>query len=330
MKVLYLVPDDAFFWSHRRALAAAVLESGCEVIVATPPGELVERIEEEGFRFEPVRLERSLNPIGLLASLVSVTHLYRRERPDLVHHISLRSILCGGLAARLCRVPAVVHLVTGLGWVFSSGPRLLRSLVRGVFRLCVGGRRSWTVFQNPDDREEFVAHGVVPRERSSVILGSGVDPHRFVPRPEPDGPPSILLAARMLRPKGVADLVEAGRLLRAEGVDHRIVLAGRPDEKNPGSIRPDELAAWDAEGTVRYLGHRDDVASLLTDCHVACLPTYYREGVPKFLLEAMASGRPIVTTDTPGCRELVPAGGRSGKLVFPPPPGVPEAPPPHD
>ncbi|MEM7310464.1 MAG: glycosyltransferase family 4 protein [Planctomycetota bacterium] len=317
MKVLYLVPDDAFFWSHRRALAAAVLEAGCEVVVATPDGPCRDRIEAEGFTFRAVPMPRSLRPLDLARTVRAIVALYRAEQPDLVHHISMRAILGGGLAARITRVPAVVNLVTGLGWVFSSGPRLLRWMVRLAYRLCLDDRASWTVFQNPDDRDEFVAQRLVSAERSSVILGSGVDPRRFRPEPEPEGTPSVLLAARMLQAKGVADLVEAGRLLRADGIEHRIVLAGRPDERNPGSIPAGQLEAWNDEGVVHYVGHCEDVASLLGDCHVACLPSYYREGVPKFLLEAMAAGRPIVTTDTPGCRELVPAGATSGRLVAP-------------
>ncbi len=316
MKVLYLVTDDSFFWSHRRSLARAAREAGAEVVVATPPGPYRECIEGAGFTFRPVRLGRSLRPDRLARAFADVVRLYRRERPDLVHHVSMRAILCGSLAARLTGVPGVVNLVTGLGWVFSSGPAPLRLAVREAYRLCLRDRRSWTVFQNPDDRDEFLNRGLIVPERSSVILGSGVDTGRFRPTPEPEGPPTVLLAARMLQPKGVCDLVEAGRLLRRDGVAHRIVLAGDPDERNPSAIPVDQLHAWHDEGVVDWVGHREDVDQLLGDCHVACLPSYYREGVPKFLLEAAATARPIVTTDMPGCREVV-RDGESGLLVDP-------------
>jgi glycosyltransferase involved in cell wall biosynthesis len=316
MKVIYLVPDDGFFWSHRRELAAAVLEAGCQVVVATPPGPFRERILAHGFEHRPIRMTRSLAPLDFARSMRDVVALYRAERPDLVHHVSMRAVLCGGLAARLAGVPSVVNLVTGLGWVFSSAPSALRRGVEQAYRIALRDPRNWTVFQNPDDRDDFVRRRLVAPERASVILGSGVDTHGIRPAPEPGGVPTVLLAARMLAPKGVSDLVEAGRILRARGVEHRIVLAGNPDVRNPSSIPVETLRAWNAEGAAHWVGHADDVGALLASCHVACLPSYYREGVPRFLLEAMAAGRPIVTTDTPGCRELVPQ-GKSGVLVAP-------------
>jgi glycosyltransferase involved in cell wall biosynthesis len=316
MKVLYLVPDAGFFWSHRRELALAVLRSGSDVVVAAPHGPHAERIRAAGFRFRPVALTRSLRPLGIARSIRDVLALYREERPDLVHHVSMRAVLCGGLAARLAGVPAVVNLLTGLGWVFSSGPTPLRRAVEEAYRLALWDPRSWTIFQNPDDHQDFLRRRLASRERSSVILGSGVNLDSFEPRPEPKGPPTVLLASRMLASKGVGDLVEAGRILRNHGFEHRIVLAGAPDAENPSSIPESTLRAWNAAGEARWVGHTDNVATLLAESHVACLPTYYREGVPKFLLEAMASARPIVTTDVPGCRELVPRES-SGMLVAP-------------
>lgn len=316
MKVLYLVPDDGFFWSHRRGLAAAARDAGCEVVVATPPGDYRQRIEADGFSFRPVRLASVSCPFSALRSILEITALYRRERPQLVHHVSMRAILSGGIAARIARIPSVVSLVTGLGWVYSSGPGFLRSAVECAYRVSLSSPANWTVFQNPDDRDEFVSRGVVDGQRTSVILGSGVDAEHFRPAPEPEGDPTVLMASRMLSTKGVGDLVEAGRILKRRGVRHRIVLAGSPDAGNPSSILAEQLSEWHAEGVATWVGQAEDVQALLANCHVACLPTYYREGVPKFLLEAMASARPIVTTDTPGCRELVPE-KRSGELVVP-------------
>jgi glycosyltransferase involved in cell wall biosynthesis len=316
MKVIYLVPDDGFFWSHRRELASAVLEAGCRVLVATPPGPFTERIVAQGFEHRPIRMTRSLRPLAIARSMRDVLALYRAERPDLVHHVSMRAVLCGGLAARVARVPSVVNLVTGLGWVFSSAPSALRRAVEAAYRVVLSDPHNWTVFQNPDDRDDFLRRRLVTPDRASVFLGSGVDTRGIRPAPEPSGVPTVLLAARMLAPKGVFDLVEAGRILRARGVEHRIVLAGIPDVLNPSSISVETLRAWNAEGAAHWVGHTDDVGALLDSCHVACLPSYYREGVPRFLLEAMAAGRPIVTTDMPGCRELVPEES-SGLLVAP-------------
>jgi len=320
MKILYLVPDDRFFWSHRMSLAAAARDAGHEVVVATPPGPMVERIEAAGFRHAAVRMTRGMKPTALARSIADVLRLYKRERPDLVHHVSMRAVLAGGVAARLARVPAVVNLITGLGLVFSDGRPALRRFVERAYRVCLRDPRQWTVFQNPDDRDEFLARKLADPERSSVILGSGVCAARFQPSPEADGPPVVLFASRMLAPKGAADLVEASRLLRRDGVEHRIVLAGAPDDENPSSHAAHELRAWAEEDGVQWVGHVDDVRPALAAAHVACLPTWYREGVPRFLIEAMASGRPIVTTDTPGCRELV-RSEETGVLVQPRSPG---------
>lgn len=316
MKILYLVTDDSFFWSHRRSLAAAARDAGSEVVVATQPGPLRERIEAEGFRFVPVRMGRSLRPDAVARGVADVTRLYREQRPDLVHHVAMRPVFTGTLAAWRSGVPSVVNHVTGLGWVFTAGPAPLRWTVERLYRASFAHPGSRAIFQNSDDRDHFVERRLVDPGRCQVILGSGVDTERYRPVPEPAGTPRVLLASRMLRAKGIADLVEAGRILRDRGVDHGIVLAGRPDEKNPSSIPAAELDAWHDAGLVDWKGQHDDVAALLAEAHVACLPTYYREGVPKFLLEAMSCGRPVVTTRTPGCREVVEP-GTNGLLVDP-------------
>ncbi len=313
MKLAFLVPDSDFFWINRSALAAAARDAGAEVVVLAPPGTTAARYAAAGFRLRHVPLVRSANPFRALGGLLRIRRVLAEERPDLLHNVSMRAVLLGSAAAWFAGRPRTLNLVTGLGYVFISGPLLLRTAVRLAYRFCLRLPGSVTVFQNPDDRELFLRTGLAPAERTALIRGSGVDVARFTPSEEPPGPPVVLLAARMLWDKGIAELVEAGRELRRRGIEHRILLAGWPDEANPAAIPAAQLRAWEEEGLVECLGRCDDMPDRIRACHVACLPSY-REGVPLFLLEAAASGRPIVTTDVPGCREVVEPGVNGARV----------------
>ena len=313
MKLLYVVPDASFFWSHRRALAAAAREEGWQVSVAAPPGPGEAEIRGAGFAFHPIELDRSVRPWDWSRGWRDLRRLYRRLTPDLVHHVSMRAVLSGWMAARSVPDLAVLNHLTGLGYVFTSGSRLLRWGVERVYRRALQRPRSLTVFQNRDDRELFLRRGLVAADKAELVLGSGVDCRRYRPSPEPEGMPVILFASRLLADKGILELVEAARLLHARGAAHRLVVAGRPDPSNPTSVGESRLRSWHAEGLVEWLGWCDDVAPLLAACHIACLPSY-REGLSLFLLEAAASGRPLVATDVPGNREIA-LHGVTGLLV---------------
>lgn len=228
-------------------------------------------------------------------------------------------MLYGSLSARLAGVPAVVNAVSGLGYAFVAEGWLAerrRELMMGLYRMAFRHPRVSGIFQNREDVALFEAAGVVRPNQVVIIPGSGVDLDLFHPTPEPPGPPVVILPARMLWDKGVGDFVAAARLLKQRGVVLRAILVGDPDPENPRSVAIDQLRAWAAEGVVEWLGHRSDMAKVLEGCHVACLPSSYREGVPKSLLEAAAAGRPIVTTDVPGCRDVV-TSGQNGFLVPP-------------
>jgi glycosyltransferase involved in cell wall biosynthesis len=239
--------------------------------------------------------------------LLEVASLYLREKPDVVHQVSVKPILYGTMAARLCGTPAVVNALTGLGYVFVTETlmaRLLRAGICAAYRLTLSKAGSKLIFQNADDLELFVGRGLVPRERTVLIRGSGVDVAHFTPRPEPAGVPLVVLPARMLWDKGVGEFVEAARALRAEGTQARFALVGDPDFDNRAAIPAAQLARWKAEGAVECWGHREDMREVYAQAHVVCLPSY-REGLPKALMEAAAAGRPLVAADVPGCREVV-------------------------
>lgn len=319
-KLLFVVTVDWYFCSHRLGLARAARAQGLDVAVATSLGGFADRIREAGIQAIPVNVSRrGLNALGDLAYVVDLVRIYRSERPDIVHHVALKPVVYGSLAARLAGVSRVVNAVAGLGFLYASSSwqaRLLRPFVRQAFRWLLGGPRSWTIVQNPDDRAVLSATARLEPSRVRLIRGAGVDLHDFHQRPEPEGRPVVMLASRMIREKGVEVLVDAARLLKQRQVDAGFWIVGAPDPGNPATINEAHLRAWQAEGIVEWLGQRSDIARLLGEAHIACLPSFYGEGVPKYLLEALAAGRPVVTTDMPGCREVV-IDGENGFLVPP-------------
>jgi glycosyltransferase involved in cell wall biosynthesis len=318
-RLLFLITEDWYFWSHRLALARAARDAGMEVVIATRVQDHGKRIEEEGFKLLPIRLvRRSRNPLRELAAVIEIIRLYRRERPDIVHHVALKPIMYGSIAARLTGVSAVVNAFAGLGYTFIAGDEeieLLRPLIRQVLRWVLALPHSLVIFQNHEDCEELVQAGLVSKANARVIRGVGVDVTRFIPRSEPAGEPVVMLAGRMLWDKGVGEFVAASRLLKQWGIPARFVLVGQPDDENPASIPEEQLRQWQEEGLMEWWGQREDMPNVVAAAQVVVLPSY-REGLPKILLEAAACAIPIVATDVPGCREIVRA-GESGLLVPP-------------
>ena len=317
-RLLYLVNDAAYFLSHRLALAQAARDAGWEVHVATAPSPPQQQIREAGFPAHDLPLSRSgLRPDREIRALIATCRLLRQLKPDLVHCVALKATVAGGLAARIRSVPARVFAIAGLGHVFTERDwqsRGLRLMFRLLFPLLVSDR-SRVIVQNRDDLQRIAMNERL-RARTVLIAGSGVDLERYRPAPEPDGPVTVLLASRMIWKKGIGDYVAAAERLAAEGLDIRFLMAGGGDPGNPASIPEQQLDTWNRDGPVQWLGHRSDMPALLGACHVFCLPSYYGEGIPKCLIEAAAAGRPIVTTDMPGCRDIV-RHDQNGLLVAP-------------
>jgi glycosyltransferase involved in cell wall biosynthesis len=316
-RLLFVVNIPRFFVSHRLPLALAARAAGYDVHVATAGDdeEHIARIQEADLPFHPLPLsQHGTRPAAELGTLRALTHLYRDLKPDLVHHVSIKPVLYGGIAARQAGVRGVVAAMSGLGYVFIGDglkPRLLRAGVAPALRHALRGDRTRMIFQNPDDRDRFVAMGLIAAERSVVILGSGVDLAEFQPGPEPAGTPVVLFAGRLLWKKGLRAFVAAAEALHGEA---RFAIAGYPEPSSPDAVPPGELEALAASGAVEMWGRRDDMPRALAEAAIICLPSSYGEGVPRVLVEAAACGRPIVTTDTPGCREIV-QHERNGLLV---------------
>jgi glycosyltransferase involved in cell wall biosynthesis len=301
-KLLFVVTEDWYFVSHRLPLAVAAREAGFEVAVATRCANHCAVIEDVGIEVIPFEMDRrGLSPMGLLRETRSLAALFRRERPDLVHLVALRPVVVGQLAARLAGIPRVVSAITGMGFLFTAQGRnhwARRGLESALPRLL---SRGLTIVQNGDDARQIEALGV----RSShlrLIPGAGVDTGRFKPVPAPECPPVVMLASRLLWDKGVGEFVEAARQLAGSGA--RFVLVGAAEDDNPAAISRAEVGRWVREGVLEWWGHQADMAATLAQASIVCLPSY-REGLPKVLLEAMACGRPCITTDAPGCRDAV-------------------------
>jgi glycosyltransferase involved in cell wall biosynthesis len=319
-RLLFFVNTDWYFSSHRLPVARAARDAGLRVSVATRVVSLGEALRREGFEIVPIRMSRALgNPVLEGRSLVEILRACRRIRPDLVHNVSLKCVLYGTLAARIAGVRGVINTLPGLGYVFRSRQwkaRLLRPFVRLAFRALLHGRGTRVIVQNSDDLAFLRAGGLVAPESLVLIRGSGVDTSRFRPAPEPTGTITITMVSRMLWDKGVAELVEAAGALRASGLAVRVVLVGAPDPENPGSVPARQLEEWNRSDRIEWSGAREDIPRVWAESHIAVLPTYYGEGLPKSLLEAASCARAIVAADVPGCREIV-RHGENGFLVPP-------------
>lgn len=315
--LLFLVTEDWYFVSHRIGLARAAVAAGYRVVVATRVREHGEIITAAGCEVRPLGWRRAGNtPLSHLIALREIVALYKEVRPDLSHHVALKAVVFGSYAAQRAMVRARVNALAGMGFYFTSDSlqaRVVRPALSTLLRLALRGPGQRVIVQNRDDFDVLLSAGVVDRPRLSMIRGAGVDPLEFMPSPPPSGSPVVVLVARMLREKGIVEFVTAARSLKGRGIDARFVLVGDTDSDNPGGISRAELDRWHAEGVVEWWGHRNDIAEVLRQATIFCLPSY-REGMPRSMLEAASAGLPIVTTDVPGCREVI-RRDENGKLV---------------
>lgn len=323
MKIIFYANTEWYLYNFRLGLAKHLRKEGHEVVMVSPPGKYGPKLEAEGFRWIPVHMRRrSLNPMREARVVLSLAGIYRAEKPALVHHFTLKCIVYGGIAARLAKVPAAVQAVAGLGYVFASQrlrTRLvLRPLVRHLLRLVCNQPGSAVIVQNADDLAFISRLGLSRDTPLSLIRGSGVDTSRFsqAGRSASGAGASltILFVGRLLFDKGVVDFVEMASRCREEAdLQLRFLIAGEPDPGNPASVPAEQLQCWKNAGIVEFLGHVEDMPALLAGIDVVVLPSR-AEGAPRSLIEAAACGIPAVTTDVPGCREVV-LDGRNGFVV---------------
>lgn len=308
-KLILVIADDWYFWSHRLPLARAAQQNGFDVVIATRVTNLAQKVRDEGFRLVPLHLSRgSYSPFNELRTILQLRRLYRTERPDIVHHVALKPILYGSIAALGMKQIQVINALAGLGYLVASSSlraRLLRLPIWNAFKLLLNQPRTRVLLQNSDDREVVISKLKVHADKAVLIRGAGVDCDVFQPKAEPAGVPIVILPSRMLWNKGVAEFVEAAKILRQQAVNARFVLVGRVDSASPSGISRKILAAWHDEGIVEWWGQCQEMADIYQSASLICLPSHGGEGVPKVLLEGAACGRAIVTSDVPGCRDIV-------------------------
>lgn len=315
-RLLFVVNVDWFFASHRLPIALAAREAGYEVHVATEPTSHKERFEQLGLIVHDVPFGRgSASAVGGLRAFLSLCGVIRRVQPHIVHLVTIKPVLLGGIAARLLRVPAKVSAISGLGFVFVSRgliSHLRRIPIQLLYALALRHSNARVIFQNDSDFKQVVRMARIPKTQVRMIRGSGVDLARFHPQANAIvEPPIVLMAARLLWDKGVREFVEAAEILREHAT--RFVLVGDIDPGNPASLSSEDLEKLKAEKPVEHWGHQADMASVLAQATIVILPSY-REGLPKVLLEAAACRKPVITTDVPGCRDATQP-GLSGLLV---------------
>ena len=317
MKIILFANTDWYLYNYRLPLAQTLLKKGHELLLLSPAGIYASRIQTSGFRWQVFELSRSgINPASEFFTILRLARLYRREKPDLVHHFSIKCVLYGSMAARLAGIKQVVNAVTGMGYVFTRKNFFTFSIKPFVILLYkIALRNSRVIFQNQQDLDYFTGHHMVDEDQCVLIPGSGVDITKFLLTPQPDGDPLVVLPARLIWDKGIGEFVEAATIVKHKGINARFALVGAPDKGNPSSISESQLDSWAKLGFVEIWGWVEDMISVYQQASLVCLPSY-REGLAKSLIEAAACGRALVTSNIPGCREVV-KDGVNGFLVPP-------------
>ena len=307
-KLFFVVNVPWFFISHRLPIAIAAKASGYEVHVVTSAGSELDAIRKKGLIVHEVPFTRS--SVKLLEEakiLLALFKLYRKIKPDIVHHITIKPVLYGSLISLITKVPYTVNAISGLGFTFLATGFLAvlrRALVKFAYRIAFLKSNTVAIFQNPDDRDQFIQQGLVTRKQTFLIRGSGVDLSEYNVTDEPSGVPIIVLLARMLWDKGIGEFVAAARLLKEKGIIARFQLVGSIDKGNPKAIQKQQIDLWCKEGIIEWDGYINDVGKVISASNIVCLPSY-REGLPRVLIEAAACGRAVVTTDVPGCNYAI-------------------------
>lgn len=318
-RLLFVVNVDWFFVSHRLPIALEAMKRGYEVHLATVFTGYEELLVSSGITVHELRMKRGENNIfSMVASFFCLLQLLKRVRPDVLHLITIKPVLFGGIAARLANVPSVVAAISGLGYIFIAQGRkasVRRYLTGRLYRIALRQPRVKAIFQNDYDRQVVSRLASLGKDQAAIIRGSGVDLGKYSFSPLPDGVPIMMLAARLLGDKGVREFVKAARCVTARIPSVRFCLVGSIDLDNPSSITPSELDEWSREGVVELWGHQAEMHKILSRATIVVLPSY-REGLPKVLIEAAACGRPVITTDVPGCRDAI-VENETGVLVPP-------------
>ena len=318
-KILFLVNDLSFFISHRLLIAETAFHKGYDVVIlyGETGGADTFFLQKKGFKINSVLMQRGgLNLLNEFKTLFSIWKLFKKEKPEIVHLITIKPYIYGGIISQLLKIPCVVSSVSGLGTLFTSKnfkSIFLQFLLYPFYKLAFNHHNQKVIVQNLDDLKVLVNLGYLKLSKSKLIKGSGVNLNNFTKLKEKGKVPIICFAGRLIREKGVCEFISAARLLKKRGINARFYLAGNLDTKNPSGLSIIDYNKIKKEHSVEFLGYQKDIPTLYANSHIICLPSY-REGFPKALMEAAAASRSIVTTDVAGCRDAI-IPGKTGILV---------------
>ena len=316
-KVLFVITEDWFFHSHFLDRAKYIASSGGTVGIATRFSIHEEELRDLGFELFPIDFSRrGLNPITEFITALKIRRIVRRFKPDIAHNIALKPVVTGTFGELLGGQGAVINALVGMGYIFTSTDTrasVVKPILSRILKFLLRSNSVHVVIENPDDLNSLVDEGFVRKSQISLIRGAGVDLIAFPFQPEATGPVVVTMVSRILRDKGVLEFIDSASQLQSKMPEVKFQIVGEPDLGNPSAIQQSEIDSWESLPNVKYLGRRSDIADILKGSHIVCLPSY-REGLPKSLLEALSSGRPIITSDVPGCREVC-EDGVNGLLI---------------
>lgn len=307
-KVVVIEGEAKSLVDFRGDLMKELVCYGNEVIAMAPGNGVEETLKQFcDIKYISIPLNRTgINPCSDAYTVLFLFFIFLKIRPDIVFSFSSKPVIFSSIAAHLARVPQIYAMITGLGYVFTGKnfkQRILATLVQHMYRLAIN-KNAKVFFQNKDDLNLFIkARMLINKEKATIVNGSGVNISKFLPSRPKENPITFLFMARLIWDKGIGDFVEAARILKKHYNNVTFKILG-PFDTNPNAIRKENILKWQSEGLIEYLGETDDVRPFINDCSIFVLPSY-REGTPRSILEAMSSGRPIITTDAPGCRETV-------------------------
>jgi glycosyltransferase involved in cell wall biosynthesis len=308
-KILFVINSDWGFLLYRTPLAMAAKNKGIQVWVASPNTGDASKIISMGFNYIELPMSRKgVNILNEFFTFLRILNIYFKLKPDLIHQVTIKPIIYGTIASAILNKAFVVNAISGLGFTFSSSSssRFLKFLVKNLLMISLKYRKSKIIFQNPDDFNLFVENKLISSNQGVLIKGSGVDCKVFSPLlTDFNTEKIVILPSRMIIEKGIYEFVDAARLLHLEFPNVRFVLVGKIDSGNPSSIDYFEIMSWEKEGVIEWWGHQTDMVTVLNKSTMVVLPTFYGEGLPKVLLEAAACSKPIISTNVPGCKEIV-------------------------